>query len=130
MLKRFLAPLTLSALLAAGGCSTATNQAEPSAAAAEAERSTVLVENHNWSDMTVYLMRGSSRIRLGTVTSMSERRFKLPRAATTSGTDVRIMADPIGSSKGYVTGPITVTSGQDVIFNIENNLALSNYSIW
>ncbi|HET7275408.1 MAG TPA: hypothetical protein VFI91_09620 [Longimicrobiaceae bacterium] len=91
---------------------------------------TVQVSNHNWSDMVVYGVSGGFRQRLGTVTSMSTRRFQLPRAAALSLGGVHLIADPIGSDRSYSTGMIQVSPGQTIEFNIENNLAISNYSVW
>lgn len=82
--------LTLTIVLAA--CSR--SQAE---APAPRDETTVRVENQNWLDMTVYALRGTQRIRLGTVTAQTTRIFVLPASLATARS-IEFLADPIGSS--------------------------------
>lgn len=92
------------------------------------ESVTVLVENHNWQDATVYVTGYGPRARLGTVTSMTSKRFVVPRAL--QGTDgLRLEADLIGSSTRRGTGRILVSPGDEVRWTLENQLALSSYAV-
>ena len=113
-----------------GGSSTAmmTSSTEPMAPAAA--ETTLEVTNHNWSDVVVYALHHTTRVRLGMVTSMNTRQFKLPRVMQVSTSDVRLVAAPIGSSEDFVTGPIHVGPGQRVELQLENTLAISNWSVW
>jgi hypothetical protein len=96
----------------------------------EARAATVVVENRNWSDMTVYAVHGGMRYRLGTVTSMSTARFRLPERALVSTQGVQLVADPIGSSSGYVSQGVQVYPGQQVAFTIQNHLAISSVAVF
>lgn len=90
----------------------------------------LVLTNHNWADVAVYLIRGGSRVRLGDVPSMSERVLMVPRAMLGASTNVRLLIDPIGSRHVHVTDPIFVSPGQVIEMAVENNLALTNWSVW
>ena len=85
------------------------------------------VENRHWSDVTVYVLRGNARVRMGTVTSMNTVRFVFPAVLVGHVTDIRLMADPVGNEP-YVSEPVTVGPGDLVEFRLANNLTHS--SIW
>lgn len=91
---------------------------------------TVAVENNNWSAMTVYVLRGSSRVRLGMVTSMSSAVFKIPASLLNTGADVRLVADPIGSSQVFVSPNVQVREGERIELSLQNHLAVSSVSVW
>jgi hypothetical protein len=90
----------------------------------------VQVTNNNWSDMRVYVERSGMRQRLGTVTSMGTRTFDIPRTMLSGASSVRLIADPIGANQGFVSHPLQVSPGQQVNFTIENQMSISNISIW
>ncbi|MGH7482958.1 MAG: hypothetical protein ACRELV_12455 [Longimicrobiales bacterium] len=90
---------------------------------------TVDVTNSHWSDINVYAIRGGMSVRLGTVTSMTSRTFRLPRSVIAGLADLRLHADPIGSRHGYTSPRIIVGSGRRVIWRVENNLSLSSYAV-
>jgi len=84
----------------------------------EREATYVLVDNQAVLDMTVYALRGSQRIRLGTATGLSRTRFTLPRGIVFGATSLRFLADPIGSSRTPVSQEITVSEGEEIELRI------------
>lgn len=96
---------------------------------APANAVTVNVENHNWSDIVVYAVRGGTRYRLGAVTSMQSAEFMVPRALLGGSADLQLMLDPIGSRHTFVTEQILVTPGDRVLFSVENYLPLSSWAV-
>lgn len=86
----------------------------------------VQVINNNWADMTVYVESSGTRKRLGTVTSMARRRFRVPASQLGATGEVRLVADPIGARNALVTFPVQMWPGQTVEFTIENQLATSS----
>lgn len=112
-------------LTACGGKAVQSGPLPPEGASAAVE-----VRNNNWADMTVYLERNGLRQRLGTVTSMASKRFKVPRAFLSTNGSVRLVADPIGSREQHVTSPVQVWAGQTVAFTIENHMSISSVSVW
>lgn len=93
------------------------------------ERAEIVVQNSNWLDMNVYAVRGGSRMRLGTVNSMASERFRLPRHMVDGVGGLRLLADPIGSRDVYFSQPILIGPGQRVEWKLENNLALSSFTV-
>lgn len=89
----------------------------------------VTVRNDNWLDVAIYLVKGVSRFRLGTVRGASSETFRIqdePNAAT----PVRLLADPIGSQQRYLTEPIVVSPGQRIELRVGSPIAVSTVAIW
>ena len=87
---------------------------------------TVTVANHNWLDMHVYLVRASGgRTSLGIVTSQQTKRFEIPSGFTAGPSDLHIVADPIGSSRPYVSPAFFPDRGTDFAVTLQNSLGLS-----
>jgi hypothetical protein len=105
--RTVLALLLLGAALAA----CARGRREPAPADA---RTTLSVENRNFSDMTIYVVRGGQRVRLGLATGNSTTTLVIPSALLSGITALRFIADPIGGRASPVTEEITVTPGDQV----------------
>lgn len=91
---------------------------------------TVRVTNNNWSNMTVYAVRGSTRLRLGMVTSMATQVFRLPAALANGAGGVRLLADAIGGNEQFLTPAVQVSRGEEVKLEIHNQLQISSVSVW
>ncbi len=113
---------------ALGACAPATEQA---ARGALESQTTLVVENSNWSDMVIYLVRGASRARLGSVTSMGTAKFRITDGmAGGSFGELRIMADPIGSDRTYTSPVINIVPGSQVELRLQNNIQISSFSVY
>jgi hypothetical protein len=112
-MRSLFAALALSGVLAViPGCATRTraNSAEPT--------TTVVVENQSTFEMTVYVVRGAERVRLGTSRPITETRFRIPAGIVFGPTTLRFQADPIGSTRAPITQEIVVTPGDQVRLRI------------
>ena len=122
--------LLLAALLA--GCSLLPGHHEepqPDPLADEVSEDVALhVANHNWSDVVVFAVRGTARVRLGDVTTGSEADFVVPRSIATGG-QVTVVLHPIGGNRDFSTGPIMVSPGQQIDLRVENALQQTNWSV-
>lgn len=78
----------------------------------------LVVENQAFPDMTIYVLEGGRRVRLGTVTGNSTNRFTLPKYLIRTLTSLRFQADPIGSNRAPVSDEITVSPGDQVTLRI------------
>jgi hypothetical protein len=78
----------------------------------------VRITNQSWLDMTVYVLRSSQRIRLGTVGSNQTQRFTLPANLIFGATPLRFLADPIGSTRTSSSFEIVVSPGDEVTLTI------------
>jgi hypothetical protein len=129
-LTTWLATAAIGLSLTACASGPAGNGPQTAPAAPLEAQARVQVTNNNWADMRVYVERSGMRARLGTVTSMGTRTFTIPRSMMQAGTNVRLIADPIGSRDAFVSHSLQVWPGQRVEFTIENHTAISNVSIW
>jgi len=86
--------------------------------ASEAARTTVRVENANFADMTIYVVRSSQRVRLGLANGNSTTTFVIPSNLMAGITALRFIADPIGGRANPVTEEITVAPGDQVVVYI------------
>ena len=75
---------------------------------------TLRVENRNFSDMNIFLLRSGQRLRLGTVSGLSTRTLVIPSNLVSSAVPLRFLADPIGSNRTPVSQEITVQPGDEV----------------
>lgn len=86
------------------------------------------VANNNWSNIVVFATNGSSRVRLGDVTTGNDVELIIPRNLVFSG-QVTLVVHPIASTRDYSTGPILVQGGQAIQLRVENNLAQTSWSV-
>jgi hypothetical protein len=92
-------------------------------------RITVQVDNGHWLDVRVYAVKESGAYdRIGTVTSFSSRKLEIPHWMTSSITQIKLVAVPIGSTQRYAAPPVLASPGDVIQWKLANNLALSN--IW
>ena len=89
----------------------------------------LVVQNNNWLDAHVYLVRGGMRTSLGFMTALDEREFELPSWATLPGNDVQILIHLIGGVS-YLTPAVIVYPGDVVELVVRNNLALSSTAVF
>lgn len=115
-----------AAALVVGAC--AANQ-EPNNGPARSP-AVVAVQNNNWQEVAIYLLRGAQRVRLGTVSGMGKSEFKIPAAYVIGTSDVTLQADPIGARDTYISPPIQVFPGARLALKIENQLRLSNFAVY
>lgn len=89
----------------------------------------VEVENHNWSDITVYLLAGGLPQRLGMVTSLRTTTLAFPSQRLNAGSGVRLRALPVAGAS-YTTETILVLPGQTITWTLENVLDHSSLTVY
>ena len=88
------------------------------------------VENHGWSDVVIYLVRGTALDRLGTVGSLNTKTFVFPYRKLGIGTDVRLRADPIGGERTFTSENLLVQPGQWIKWTLESDLTRSFLGVY
>jgi len=78
----------------------------------------VRVENQNLADMTIYVYRGSQRLRIGRASANGVTNLEIPKSMVSGLTQLRFQAEPIGSNRGIISQPIPVNPGDWVDFVI------------
>lgn len=81
-------------------------------------KTTLRVENRRFNDMTIYVLRGTQRVRLGTATGNSTTRFTIPPHLIFGATSLQFLADPIGGTDTPVSQAIVVTAGDEIELQI------------
>jgi hypothetical protein len=84
------------------------------AASTKSEPTTVVVDNQALLDMTIYVLRGAQRQRLGIATGLSKTKLTIPSGIVFGATSLRFIADPIGGNRAPVSEEITVTEGEEI----------------
>ncbi|HUP88138.1 MAG TPA: hypothetical protein VM100_02185 [Longimicrobiales bacterium] len=123
--RRIFVAATAAVLL--GACAPATEQAINNLPARP--KTQLVVQNKNWMEVAVYLVRSGSRTRLGNVASMSKGQFNIPESYVLGVSDIQVQADPVGSNRTFVSAPIQVFPGARVELTIENSVQLSSFAV-
>lgn len=84
-------------------------------------QTTVRVDNQSFSDMTIYVMRETTRVRLGLASAASTSTFVIPVDVLRTAETLRFVADPIGTARASVSQQITVHPGDQVTMQIPPN---------
>jgi hypothetical protein len=119
-------PLLVSPALS--GCASHHGTTQTTAAAPNTPVD-VEVENHNWSDVVIYLVRGTQRQRLGMVNALSSTVFNFPYRRLGGSGDARLSAHAIGGG-GYTSESVLVQPGQMIKWTLESDLSRSSLAVY
>jgi hypothetical protein len=103
--------LLASLLLTAGACSTFRHNTDINA---QTGPTALVVDNQGFIDMSIYAVRSSQRIRLGTATGAHKTTLTIPPSLVSGINTLRFIADPIGGTRASVSEEITVVPGDTV----------------
>jgi hypothetical protein len=114
---------TLSFLAAAlfATVTACTPQQQPVGDLSTQTRTTLRVDNQGFADMTIYVMRGTSRVRLGLASGASSTTFTIPEDVLKTAEALRFVADPVGTARASVSQEIGVHRGDSVTMQIPPN---------
>ena len=79
------------------------------------------VDNQGVLDMTVYVMRGAERVRLGIAGALKTTDLPIPADMVFGASTLRFVGDPIGSNRNSVSDQITVAPGDTVTWTVTLN---------
>jgi hypothetical protein len=120
--------LLLGALLPASACA----HRGPPGEGDDSQRNSEIaieIENHNWSDVVIYLVRGTASERLGSVGSLKNETFVFPFRRLGVG-EVRLRAYPIGGPAAFTSENLFVQPGQWVKWTLEADLSRSFLGVY
>lgn len=128
----------VAAATALGACArrvpadTPATDADPAAAEMAVRQRPSMLEVRNGSnyDVTVFLLQGGRRERLGLVTSGATASYEL--ADVHVGKEVRFHADPVGYNRTQTSAPVVLRPGLRVVLALERLLrshTLSTYQV-
>lgn len=81
---------------------------------------TVVVDNQNLNEMTIYAYQGTQRMRLGRAKSQGLTQLKIPSSIVNGVVQMRFLAEPMvtGGDRAYLSEVIPVQPGDQVDFLI------------
>jgi hypothetical protein len=88
------------------------------------------VENHNWSDINIYVLHDSRRHRLTTVTAATDLSIELPLAYQGETGVFRLVIYRIGGRDSFTTEPISIRTGYTVRLTVESDLQRTSVGVW
>jgi hypothetical protein len=90
----------------------------------------VEIENHYQGDVTIYLVRGSLRQRLGMVTALGRAEFTFPWRWVSQSGGSRLQAYPIAGARSHLSEPLILQPGQWIKWTLEGDLDRSSMAVY
>jgi hypothetical protein len=122
--------VALAALLLTSACWHRHTPSSPRSAGAPEGEIALRVTNHNYLDVTVYVLHDGQRTRVGTVTGSSTQLFLLPMRLLGQGREIQLLGDPIGSPAFARTETLIVQPGQYIDWTLETDLRRSSVGVY
>ena len=95
------------------------------------ETVTLDVKNHNWLDVTIYIVHGGQRTRVLTVVATSSASIVVPNhALRNSGGQIRLLAHAIGNPATFTSETIVARPGMTIDWTLESDLKRSSLAVW
>lgn len=120
--------MALAALALAGACATGQKtSSEPTPGAVDlnsgtrtSDKTTVVVDNQNLNEMTIYAYQGTQRMRLGRARASATTELRIPSSIVSGVVQMRFYAEPMvtGGQRAYLSEMIPVQPGDQVDFLI------------
>jgi len=88
------------------------------------------IENHNWSDIVVYVLHDGLTMRLAQVTA--GRSLSVPLKAHHVGAmgTLRLAVHPIGGSSDYTSESLSLRTGNTIRLTVESKVGHSSVAVW
>lgn len=90
---------------------------------------TLRVVNHNWLDITVFVLQGTHRDRVGVATASATTSFEVPLRQLAAGAEYRLYGDPVGSRETVRSETLHAQDGDVVTWTIEDDLKRSSVEV-
>ena len=89
----------------------------------------LVVENHHWSDVIVYLLHDGVLDRIGLATAVKTSTFNIPSRRLGTAGLVRLRGHPVGAPDDHTTEAFVVRPGQEIEWTLESDLARSSVAV-
>lgn len=122
--------LGLAVLLLAPAACRPHRGAEDELSAANQGEFVLRVINNHWLDVTVYLLRGAERVRVGIVSGNSRQDFVLPGRLLGPGGQISLLGTVSTSDAVVRSTPVLVERGRFVEWRLESVLRNSSVTVY
>lgn len=116
-------------LLAPAACRPHRGAGDELSAANQGEFVLRVINNH-WLDVTVYLLRGAERVRVGIVSGNSRQDFVLPGRLLGTGGQISLLGTVSTSDAVVRSNPVLVGRGEFVEWRLESVLRNSTVTVY
>ena len=127
---RKLRSAVLLSALALSACSCILGKKDPLADAPWSGDIPILIINHHWLDVTIFVIHDGQRTRLGVAAGTAQTQMMLPSRLLGVGRNIQLYGDAIGSSERAITEVIVVQPGQFVEWLLESSLDRSTVGVY
>jgi broad specificity phosphatase PhoE len=126
--RSFLAVLSTLSVVS---CSRSHPPADVLPVVGEPVQSLVLeVENHNWSDIVVFVTHDGVSSRLSQVTANANLKLPIPPYLVGSQGIVRLSVRRIGGNDSFASEPLSVRTGSTLRLTVESRVSGSSVAVW
>ena len=88
------------------------------------------IENHNWSDIVVFVLHDGHSSRLAQVTAGRSVSVPLLRRHIGAMGTLRLAVHPIGGSSDYTSESLSLRTGSTVRLTVESRVGHSSVAVW
>jgi len=88
------------------------------------------IENHNWSDVNIFVVHDGRKNRLGTATAAKDATMIIPPQYQGDTHNFQLVLYRIGGKDSFVSQTLTSTTGNTVRLTIESKLEHSSVGVW
>jgi hypothetical protein len=88
------------------------------------------IDNHNWSDINVYILHDGRRHRFTTVTATKDVSLVIPRSLQGETGVFRLAVYRIGGRDSFTSEPISTRTGYTIRLTVESDLKRSSVGVW
>ena len=88
------------------------------------------VENHNWSDVVVFVIHDGRTHRLAQIAAARDQSFEIPTHLIGDQGLIRLGLHRIGGRDDYRTEAVSVRTGNTIRLTIEGKLEHSSIGVW
>lgn len=89
----------------------------------------MMVENHHWNDVIVYLLHDGVADRLGMATAVKSSTFIIPARRLGMAGVIQLRGHAVGAPDSHTTEAFTVLPGQQIQWTLESDLAHSSVAV-
>ena len=88
------------------------------------------VTNHNWLDVTIYVLHEGQRTRIGSVTGSTAQEFVLPGRLLGLSHELALLGEAVGSNDFARTEVLIIQPGQVIEWTLETDLRRSSVGVY
>jgi hypothetical protein len=89
----------------------------------------LVVENHHWNDVVVYLLHDGVADRIGLATAVKTSTFSFPSRRLGTAGVIQLRGHAVGAPDSHTTECFLVQPGQEILWTLESDLARSSVAV-